>query len=74
MTIKDLQQYAKEQGCSLLCAADDCWCRLDQDVKDAIGKEAVYILTFTGNENQENELLEALYEFHEDLFEEGDEE
>ena len=70
MTIKELQQYAKEQNCTLLQAADDCWCRLDERTRNAIGREAVYILAFLENENQEKELMEALYEYHEEIFEE----
>lgn len=74
MTIKDVQKYAQEKECSLLVALDDCWCRLDEDVKEAVGREAVYILAFSGKENLENEFVETLYEYHEEIFEEEEEE
>lgn len=69
MTIKELQQYAKEQGCSLLCAADDCWCRLDERTRNAIGSDAVYVLSLL-SEDYSEQLMEVLYECHEEIFEE----
>ena len=72
MTIKDVQQYAREQGCSLTQALDDCWCRLDENAKEAVGREAIYLLTLIPQE-KDNELLDLLRERNSVAEEFGDE-
>ena len=72
MTIKDVQQYAKEQGCSLIQALDDCWCRLDENAREVVGREAIFLLSILP-QDYDKELFEQLCEVNSLAEEFGDE-
>lgn len=66
MTIKDLIQWAKENGTTIMSAIFNNVYYIEKDTLRALAQE----MSATLEEEQEEELIANLKEWHEDLFEE----